>query len=282
MTRQKTTSEQGGRVFSCTISSWERVLPALLDATDLKERAQRAEVILIKPNLVQVLQPPITVPVELVRLLIMYLQERLPDKDVIIGEGTGAKEYDTHHCFDKLGYTQMAGELGVELIDLNQENAIKKSRDDCPRWPQMHLPAILDDVFLLSVPVLKAHSLADVTLTMKNMMGCPPPHIYQQGGHWKKSSFHTDVHQAIFDLNKYRTPDFTLLDGTIGMAEAHLWGPKCDPPVNRLAASADPVAIDAYGCYLLGKRWQEIDHIKMAHGVLGSADTENNIEIQAP
>ncbi|MDX1777142.1 MAG: DUF362 domain-containing protein, partial [Desulfobulbales bacterium] len=73
-------------------------------------------------------------------------------------------------------------------------------------------------------------------------------------------------------LNCYRTPDFTLLDATIGMQEAHLWGPTCDPPPNRLAAAYDPVAIDSYGCRLLGIEWNSIGHLALAHGTLGTAD----------
>ena len=138
----------------------------------------------------------------------------------------------------------------------------------------MHLPTILDEVFLLSVPVLKAHTLADVTLTMKNMMGCCPPSHFQGNGRWGKSAFHEQIHEAIFDLNRYRTPDFTLLDASIGMAEAHLRGVHCNPPVNTLVASADPVALDSYGASLLGHDWQTIRYIKLADTVLGTATTE--------
>ena len=63
----------------------------------------------------------------------------------------------------------------------------------------------------------------------------------------------------------------TLLDASVGMAQAHLWGPTCDPPVNRLAAAYDPVAIDAYGTTLLKRNWQDIGHIKMVNGELGIA-----------
>jgi uncharacterized protein (DUF362 family) len=114
--------------------------------------------------------------------------------------------------------------------------------------------------------------MAGLTLTMKNMMGAAPPAYYQQNGHWKKASFHEDIQSAVFDLNRYRTPDFTVLDATVGMPEAHLWGPVCDPPKNRLAAGADPVAMDAYGAELLGVNWRKIGHICMAHGVLGEAE----------
>jgi uncharacterized protein (DUF362 family) len=235
--------------------------------------------ILIKPNLVEALQPPITTPIEIIEAVIVYLKEKFPSKQIIVGEGTGSTDYDTFHCFDLLGYYEMAQENGIELVDLNKEEWIVRERSDCRRWPQMHLPKMLDDVFLLSVPVLKAHSLSGVTLTMKNMMGCPPPALYQQGGHWGKSSFHSDIQQAVFDLNRYRTPDFTLLDASIGMAQAHLWGPQCDPPVNRLAVSWDPVAIDSYGCTLLGRNYQKIGHIKDADGVLGQAEPLEIVEI---
>jgi hypothetical protein len=39
-----------------------------------------------------------------------------------------------------------------------------------------------------------------------------------------------------------------------------------------LAAGFDPVALDSYGCRLLGVRWDTIGHIVRAHTVLGIAD----------
>ena len=135
----------------------------------------------------------------------------------------------------------------------------------------MHLPRIALECFLLSVPVLKAHSMAGVTLTMKNMMGLAPPSHYRKDNSWKKSAFHRQIQEAVADLNRYRAPDFTLLDATIGMAKSHLWGPSCNPPINRLAASYDPVSIDAYGTSLLQREWQDIGHIHMVDGELGQA-----------
>jgi uncharacterized protein (DUF362 family) len=56
------------------------------------------------------------------------------------------------------------------------------------------------------------------------------------------------------------------------MAEAHLWGPHCDPPVDKILAGFDPVAIDAAGADLLGFDWRSIDHIALANGLLGDAE----------
>lgn len=259
-------------IFSALFESWEKTVWSLLDAAKFQDLVTPHSTILLKPNLVEALQPPITVPVHCVEAVVSYIQATLPEKNICVAEGCGAANYDTFHCFDVLGYTEMAGRKNIDLIDLNEEATVKKTDPRCLRWPEMHLPQLLDEVFLFSLPVLKAHSLAGVTLTMKNMMGCAPPKHYQQGGFWKKASFHKDIHRAVFDLNCYRTPDFTLLEGTVGMAEAHLWGPTCKPPVNRIAVSSDPVAIDAYGCMLLGRDWQDIEHIALADGVLGKAE----------
>jgi len=243
----------------------------LLTAASLPDLVPTGQAILIKPNLVEPLQPPVTTPVQLTSLVIDYLQKNLPESPIIIGEGTGSLKHDTHHCFQMLGYSQLASEKDIPLLDLNQEKLTKKEDPACKRWPVMHLPSILDEVFLLSIPVLKAHTLAKVTLTMKNMLGCAPPAHFRGKGNWAKSAFHEQIHEAIFDLNRYRSPDFTLLDASIGMPQAHLWGAHCDPPVNTLAASADPVAIDAFGASLLGKDWKKIGYICMADSVLGSA-----------
>jgi len=261
-----------GLVYVRPFLNWQESVPPLLEASGLLTRLGSATTILIKPNLVKNMPPPATTPVALVAEIVVYLQRARPELKIIIAEGTGDKEYDTAFMYRELGYRKMAGELGVELLDLNLAPLRRLSLPHCQRWPEMFLPEILFDSFLLSVPVLKAHSMAEVTLTMKNMLGCAPPVHYQCGGRWKKSAFHEQIQEAVLDLNRYRTPDFTLLDATVGMGEAHVWGPPCDPPLRRLAAAFDPVAVDAYGADLLQRDWRRIGHICDAHGELGQAE----------
>ncbi len=258
-------------VYTSLFTSWQESVPRLLDATGLPDRLAAEKRIIIKPNLVEPLKPPITTPVELIAALVDFIHASLPHLEIIIGEGCGSSSKNTWQIFDILGYSKLADRTGVTLLDLNEAPLVHMQDSKCGRWPEMYLPRIVFESFLISVPVLKAHSLAGVTLTMKNMMGLVPPAHYQQGGHWKKAAFHQNIQEAVFDLNRYRTPDFTLLDATIGMQEAHLWGPTCDPPPNRLAAGYDPVAMDSYGCSLLGLKWNAVGHLDMAHGILGSA-----------
>lgn len=269
-----------GQVFCVSYKNWSASVPKILEAAKLSEHIPENKTVLVKPNLVEPLPPPITTPVEMVAALVDYLHEKRPDLKLVVGEGTGAMHHDTGHVFKELGYTGMASAKGIELVDLNELPLKMKSRADCRRWPEMHLPPFAYDTYLISVPVLKVHTLAGVTLTMKNMMGLAPPSYYQQGGHWKKSAFHVQIQEAIIDLNRYRTPDFSLLDATRGMCESHLWGPTCDPPPNKLIAGFDPVAVDSFGTGLLGKKWQDIGHIRMAHEELGIAEPIKVIQIE--
>lgn len=79
----------------------------------------------------------------------------------------------------------------------------------------MRTPAMVGamESFLISVPVLKAHSLAGVTGTLKNMTGLArPKHYSGRYGSWKKAVFHGNMQQSIIDLNRYRTPDLPLIE----------------------------------------------------------------------
>ncbi len=271
-------NEKKGIVYSSQIDNLEESLKRVLSDTGICNQLKSEALLIIKPNLVEAVGPPVTTPVELIDALIGYLRNSGIVCEIIVGEGTGSADYDTFHCFEVLGYTRMAQKRGVRLLDLNEQALIKKENHTYSRLPELYIPEILDAGFLLSVPVLKAHSLAGVTLTLKNMMGYVPPAHYRQGNSWGKSKFHYKIQEAIFDLNRYRAPDFTLLDASIGMSESHLWGATCDPPVNRLAAGWDPVAIDSYGTSLLGRHWQEIEHIELSHGKLGVASPLRIIE----
>ena len=266
-------------IFTSLFTSWQESVSQLLDTAGLPERLVAEKRIIIKPNLVEPLNPPITTPVDLVAAIVDYIQKSQPHLEIIIGEGCGSSSNNTMQVFETLGYNKLAAMTGITLLDLNEAPLIHMQNKNCSHWREMYLPEIAFESFILSVPVLKAHSLAGVTLTMKNMMGLAPPSHYQQGGSWKKSSFHRKIHEAVFDLNQYRTPDFTLLDATIGMQEAHLWGPTCDPPPNRIAACYDPVALDSYGCNLLGIKWNSIGHLALAHGILGQAVPLSVLEV---
>ena len=156
----------------------------------------------------------------------------------------------------------MAERLDVKLLDLNRAPLIRLDNEQCRVFSEMWLPRTVLDHVLISLPVLKAHSLCSLTGSMKNMMGlAPPEHYGGRYGSWKKAAFHHRLDDAIGDLNRYRSPDFTVMDATIGLAGYHLGGPCCDPPVNRILAGEDARAVDRLAAELLGLDWRTIGHL---------------------
>ena len=259
-----------------TFHSYDETIPRLLEAVGAPDILAQQSRILIKPNLVNGSPPPVTLPVAACAALVRCCRE-WSSAEIVIAEGTGERYLSTAEVFHIHGYDRLTENHGIELVDLNEAELIELCNPHCHVFPTFMMPRLVMESFVISAAVLKAHSLARVTLGMKNMIGVAPPTYYQQGGHWKKSAFHQQMQKAVFELNCYRKPDLSFIDATIGQAEHHLGGATCDPPVNRLLAGFDPVAVDAAGARLLGVPWQEVGHIKMADGLLGSAEYSGQV-----
>lgn len=256
-------------------SDYATTLPRLLDGIGAPEILARQTRIIIKPNLVNDSPHPVTTSPACVAALVRYLR-RHTEARLIIAEGSGDRMLSTIQVFNRHGFFALAEEYDLKLIDLNQAPLVMLERPGLRIFPEFWIPGLIMEGFLISLANLKAHSLADVTLCMKNMIGCAPPSHYQGGGHWKKSAFHRRIHQSIFELNRHRAPDLAIIDASVGLAEHHLGGPACHPAPNRLVAGFDPVAVDAAGAELLKRPWQEVEHIRLADGVLGDASAGVN------
>ena len=215
--------------------------------------------ILIKPNLVDDIPFPVTTPVKCIEAIIDYVRS-VNDAEVIVAEGSGGYK-STGEVFAALGYTRLAEEKQVRLVDLNEEPLTRSEIPGNKIFREYFIPQIAMECFIISVPVLKAHSFSTVTLSLKNMMGFAPPSYYQVGGFWKKSFFHNRIDESIIEMNMHRMPDLTLLDATVGMPDYHLGGSHCDPPVNRIVASFDALEADRVGARLLGFDWKRIRHL---------------------
>lgn len=241
--------------------SYRQSVAAALDRINAKERLQGESAILIKPNLVTAAPHPVTTPAQCCEAIIGYLRS-FSAAEIIIAEGTGDAHRDTHEIFDLLGYTRLASRYGISLVDLNQEPPVKFTNPDCRFFPEIYLPEIAFTHCIVSVPVLKAHSLAAITGTLKNMMGFAPPRHYGGGyGGWKKAGFHENMQQAIVDLNTYRRPDISLMDASVGLADFHLGGRRCSPPAGKIIAGFDPWMVDQKAAELLGLDWKKIPHL---------------------
>lgn len=237
-----------------------------LDGIEAYTILSQQKQILLKPNLTEDIPFPVTTHPDCIKAIIDYIRD-CSDAKIIVAEGCGASHIETDEVFRTLKYDRMAKEKNVQLMDLNYEPLTMLQNNDFKVFPVYYIPEIAMRSYILSVPVLKAHSFAQVTLSLKNMMGFAPPKYYQKGGHWKKSSFHANMHVALIEINAYRKADMTLLDAAVGLAEYHLGGRQCSPPVNKLVAGTDPVEVDKVGAELLGLDWRRIKHIYNAYNL---------------
>jgi len=243
-------------------ASYEQSVAEAFDAIGAADVLRRQTAVLIKPNLVNSSPFPITTAPGCVEAIINYVRG-CSSAEIVVGEGCGDKDMETDEVFQRLGYVELCRRLDVELIDLNNAPLKKLTNGQCRVFKEMWLPEIALSHYLLSVPVLKAHSFSEITGTLKNMIGLAPPKYYSgRFGSWKKAVFHGKMHESITELNLYRTPDLSLMDATVGMPDFHLGGAHCDPPVNKLLAGFDPLALDRRAAELLGFRWESIQHLQ--------------------
>ncbi len=245
-------------------TSYGETIPRVLECIGAKAILKGQKKILIKPNLVNNSPHPVTTPPECCESLINYVKA-CSDGEIILAEGCGAHDAETPDIFTALGYDRLAAAYDIPLVDLNQEPLVKLKQPGARFFPEMYLPGIMFTHYIISVPVLKAHSLAIITGSCKNMMGFAPPRYYSgPGGVWKKSRFHDDIHQAVIELNRYRKPDLSIMDASVGLSDYHLGGPVCSPPVNKTIAGFNPLEVDRQAATCLGLDWKTIPHLSSA------------------
>jgi uncharacterized protein (DUF362 family) len=245
-------------------TSYTESITEALDSINAKETLAGQSSILLKPNLINDSPHPVTTPVECCKAVIEYIRSYSNDMNIVIAEGCGSTTLETDEVFDALGYCDLAESYSDRLVDLNKEPLQKVENSDCPYFPQMYLPEIAFTHFIISIPVLKVHSIATYTGALKNMVGFAPPKYYSGNyGSWKKAVFHGDIHQSIIDLISYRSPDLSIIDATIGLSEFHLGGAQCNPPVNKIIAGFDPFEVDRKAADFLGLNWREIGHLSV-------------------
>jgi uncharacterized protein (DUF362 family) len=243
--------------------SYEETVAQILDEAGAGPYLAEQPRILLKPNLTTDIPFPVTTPPALCEAVIHYIRSHNPDAEVVIAEGCGQVEKETEDMFQALGYVEMAERLGVELVDLNYLPLRTVEHPSLEVYSCLYLPEIAFTYAVVSLPVLKAHTLVPMTGTIKNMMGfLPPKHYTGVYGVWKKAVFHGQLHESLRDLSLCLRPQLTLLDASVGLAGHHLGGVPCSPPVGKLLAGTDPFAVDREGARLLGIDWREVEYLR--------------------
>ena len=156
-------------------------------------------------------------------------------------------------------------QVHLEYVRENRFTMVKIPRGVAiKQWP-IYSYALEVDV-IINVPVAKHHSISGLTLSMKNLMGL-------MGGN--RGTIHSNIGQKLADVSTVIRPALNILDASrILLRNGPSGGRMEDVKVlNRVAACADPVALDAYGATLFGIRADRIPSIVAGYSMgLGEID----------
>jgi uncharacterized protein (DUF362 family) len=193
-------------------------------------------------------------------------------REVVVAEGPGHRR-DSEYLLIASGIYDVINEHRVRYVDLNTDDVrLTKLRSSFTNLRQLYLPETLFNADLLvSMPKLKTHHWAGVTLSLKNMFGVVPGSVYG----WPKNALHwAGIHRSILDINSsLPIPQFAIVDGIVGMeGNGPLQGQAKQSGV--LILGDDLVAVDATAARLMKIEPKKIEYLEIAGRFLGNIPEE--------
>src|SRR5207245_11649658 len=265
-------SRPASRVMIRKVARYEEDLFALIYES-LREFQLRVKdkTVLLKPNLVGLDPQGVmnTHPAVIAATRESFL--KLGASRVLIGDGP-AMDRDTQAILESVRLKEFTGKLGKDFCDLNIDDVERvELQTRATRLKELFLPKVVLGVdCLVSMPKLKTHHWAGVTLSLKNMFGIVPGGCYG----WPKNVLHwAGIDRAILDIKAAARPDFAIVDGIVGM-EGN--GPIQGTPKASevLILGDDPVAVDATCCRLMGLVPERVKYLSRACSFLGHVNSE--------
>ncbi len=228
----------------------------------------RAKKVLLKPNLVEDLPAPVNTHSALVGAAARCFL-RLGAASVTVGEGPGHQR-DTDLVIASAGLPEQLADKRIRFVDLNRDELRKvKLKASYTGLGSLWLPvSIFDAAVIVSMPKVKTHHWAGVTLSLKNMFGAVPGQKYG----WPKNLLHWHgINESILDICATVPVNFVIADGIVAMeGNGPLQGTARN--VQKVILADDPVAADATCARLMGFDPARIEHIANASRFLGNMD----------
>ena len=182
---------------------------------------------------------------------------QLGAKEVIVADGPGHQR-DTEMLLELSGLDAVVKDAKTKFVDLNTDSIHRvPTASQFTTMGELWLPeTILNADLVVSMPKLKTHHWAGVTLSLKNLFGVIPSVHYG----WPKNVLHWHgINESIVDIATTVKPGFTIIDGVEGM-EGN--GPLHGQTVNSqvIVMSDNLAAADATATRLMG-----LDPTKIVH-----------------
>ncbi|MBU1625855.1 DUF362 domain-containing protein [bacterium] len=152
----------------------------------------------------------------------------------------------------------------IEFIDEKKFKDMNINGEKLKKW-KVYSKAVECDKFI-NVPILKHHSLAGLTISMKNLMGVVSD---------PRNIWHKDLDNYLVDITRFIKPSLTIIDAFRTLFRN---GPSGGTPddvkmLHSIIISKDPVGADSQAAELMGVPIDSLKYIKLAQSMsLGSFD----------
>ncbi len=205
--------------------------------------------VVLKVNLVgYVPGPPANTDPRVVEAVIALCREQ-GAREVVVAEGP-AFTRDSLPVLRQTGLADVLSRVNAGFVDLNYDDLrVVRLAGSYSSLEALSLPVtVLDADCVISLPKMKTHHWAGLTLSMKNLFGTVPAIRYG----WPKNVLHqAGISSMILDLCDSIRPQYAIVDGIVGMeGDGPLLGTAV--PSGLLVGGRDLVAVDATCARLMG------------------------------
>ena len=251
----------------------------LYDGLKLFNLGVKGKTVLLKPNLVEYSADAAinTHPFLVGAAAVAFL--RLGAAVVTVAEGPGHQR-DTFLLLVESGLGDQLRDRGIRFVDLNRDDVVKcRVRRGYTGMDHLWLPkTVLSSNFIVSMPKVKTHHWAGVTLSMKNMFGVIPGSCYG----WPKNVLHwKGIHESILDICATVPIHFVIADGIVAMeGNGPLHGRST--PLNTVVLADDAVAADFICARLMGLNPMAVPHLREASYFLGNGSLRRIQQLASP
>lgn len=203
------------------------------------------DTILVKPNVNSDDPYPGTTNPEVIREVVSLCFAR-GAKRVIVADRSGVLWQDTMRNMEKTGIAQAAKSAGAEVLALDNEEWVIVKPEGAKYWPNgFRIPKIVQEVdHLINVAVVKTHSIADFSMSLKNFVGF----IHMSDRMFMHSS--RNIKEMIAELNLAFNPKLNVLDASRVFVSGGPDKGEVRTPMMIIAGN-DRVGVDIIGLALL-------------------------------
>ncbi|MBU1651377.1 DUF362 domain-containing protein [bacterium] len=230
----------------------ERLTAALDALGGLSQFSPKGKQIVVKPNIGWDRTPAqgANTDPELVGAVVRALKDAGADISVFDFTCNTAQR-----CYRRSGIEEAAKAAGAKVTHIHEK-----------RFDEIKIPAgkllqkwgiyrdYLEADLRINMPILKHHTLAGISMGLKNLMGVMED---------SRPSLHNNFDEKLIDITSQILPELTIMDARRVLRRNGPQGGNVDDveELNCLIAGFDPIAVDGEGARLFGREPSDFGHL---------------------